>query len=317
MLRRLAAAAIVMIAASHPAASETFTFTAIGDMPYGDKASTHPRFAALIGAINAPKPAFTLHVGDFKSSQMPCSDANFTEQFAFMSTFEQALVYTPGDNEWTDCHGDAAGKFDPLERLGKLRSLFFAAARSLGRIPIALERQSDLMSEHGAFVENARFVHGGIQFATLHVVGSNNGLGLRDRRMASEFFDRQDANIAWLRDAFAKARTENAAAIVLAMQADMFEFDFGHFGKDQHLTHSGFRNFSEVLVSEARTFSRPILLIHGDSHTFRVYVPFRKRIPSLLALEVFGADQMHAVEVSVDTQDPAVFSFRPIWNPSR
>jgi hypothetical protein len=30
-----------------------------------------------------------------------------------------------------------------------------------------------------------------------------------------------------------------------------------------------------------------------------------------------GADQMHAVEVAVDTDDPAVFTFRPVWSPSR
>ena len=101
------------------------------------------------------------------------------------------------------------------------------------------------------------------------------------------------------------------------MQADMFEFDFGHFGKDEHLAHSGFRNIAEALVAEVKSFLGPVLLIYGDSHNFRVHTPFRKRLPTLVALEVFGADQMHAVEVHVDTNDAAVFSFRPIWNPGK
>ena len=51
----------------------------------------------------------------------------------------------------------------------------------------------------------------------------------------------------------------------------MFEFDFGHFGKDEHLTHSGFLNIADRLVREAGPFARPVLLIYGDSHNFRVH----------------------------------------------
>jgi hypothetical protein len=305
-----------VLSLSQPAAADTFRFAVLGDMPYGDKAITLPRFAALITAINARKPAFTLHIGDFKSSRIPCSDAVFQEQLDFMNTFEQALVYTPGDNEWTDCHRADAGKFDVLERLARLRTMFFPSPASLGKTPIALERQGDVSQQHKPFVENVRFARSAVQFMTLHVVGSNNGFEPRDRRAAMEAFDRDEANVAWLRDTFAKARADGAKAVVVAIQADMFEFDFGHFGKDEHLTHSGFRNVAEMLVSETRAFAGPVLLIYGDSHNFRVHTPFRKRAPALLALEVFGADQMHAVEVGVDTDDPAVFSFRPIWNPA-
>ncbi len=308
---------LALAAGAATASAETFKFVAIGDMPYGDPVKTYPPFRALIGAINARQPAFTIHVGDIKSGSTLCTDALFQEQLDFLNSFETALVYTPGDNEWTDCHRDAAGKFDPLERLAKLRAMFFTGPQSLGRAPLALERQGDLMPDHRTFVENARFVKAGILFTTLHVVGSNNNLEPRDRRAANEFFDRDQANVAWLRDTFVKARRENAKSVVVAMQADMFEFDFGHFNSDAHLSHSGFRNIAEALLQEARAFERPVLLIYGDSHNFRVHTPFRKRLPSLIGLEVFGEDQMHAVEVTVDTDDPAIFSFRPIWNPGK
>lgn len=312
--------ALTLLAATFacgPAAAETFQFVALGDMPYGDKAAMHPRLKTLIGAINARKPAFAVHIGDFKSSRAPCSDFEFAEQLEFMNTFEPALIYTPGDNEWTDCHRDGAGRFDPLERLAKLRTMFFPEPKSLGRSPLDLERQSELMPAHKAFVENSRFTRAGVRFMTAHVVGSNNGFEPRERNAVLEMLDRDAANIAWLRDTYAKARTEGAKAVVVAIQADMFEFDFGHFGKDEHLFHSGFRAFSEALVSELRGFAKPTLLIYGDSHNFRVHTPFRKRAPHLVAVEVFGADQMHAVEILVDTDDPAVFSFRPIWNPMK
>jgi Calcineurin-like phosphoesterase len=317
MKLRVAVLSMVLAAAATTAAAETFKFVAIGDMPYGDPAKTYPPFKALIGAINARKPDFTIHVGDIKAGNGACSDAVFQEQLDFMGSFASALVYTPGDNEWTDCHREGAGRFDPLERLARLRAMFFTAPQSLGKAPIALERQGDLMAEHSAFVENARFAKSGVHFVTVHVVGSNNNLEPRDRRAANEFFDRDQANLAWLRDSFAKAGREGAKAVVVAMQADMFEFDFGHFSKDEHLAHSGFRNVAEALLREALAFARPVLLIYGDSHNFRVHTPFRRRAPGLLALEVFGADQMHAVEVTLDTNDPAVFSFRPVWNPDK
>ena len=54
------------------------------------------------------------------------------------------LIYTPGDNEWTDCR--PISKYDPNERLDRLRQLFFAAPRSLGQRSRALTRQSDLVN---------------------------------------------------------------------------------------------------------------------------------------------------------------------------
>ena len=110
-----------------PARAELFKCVAIGDMPYGDRATTYPRFRTLIEQINARKPAFTIHVGDFKSGSSPCTDTMFKEQLDFLNTFEAPLIYTPGDNEWTDCHRDAVGKFDVLECLAKLRAMFFSS----------------------------------------------------------------------------------------------------------------------------------------------------------------------------------------------
>ena len=95
------------------------------------------------------------------------------------------LIYTPGDNEWTDCH-DAQGTKggNPLERLARLRSLFFADEQSLGRRKVTLTRQSRSSDPVFAkYRENVRWDHGGVTFVTIHVVGSNNGLGARRKTM--------------------------------------------------------------------------------------------------------------------------------------
>ena len=198
-------------------------------MAYGDPAVDYPRLEALIDTINARNPAFTIHLGDTKSGNAPCSDEILLKQRDFMNRFTGALIYTPGDNEWTDCH--KAGAFDPRERLGFIRQNYFPSPNSLGKKPLKLIRQADLMPEFASFVENARFSHGGIAFATAHVVGSNNGFETHDPAAATEFFARNKANIAWLNAAFDAAVRDNAKGLVLALHANMFEFDFNEFGK--------------------------------------------------------------------------------------
>ena len=310
-------ALLVGAVAAKPAAAE-FKFIAIGDLPYGKPEEVCSKFEALIGVINARQPAFTIHIGDVKSASTPCTDQILTDQLNFMNTFESALVYTPGDNEWTDCYRKNAGAFDPLDRLAFLRKTFFAnPARSLGKQPIAVESQALVMAEKFAgFPENARFVKDGVHFVTAHVVGSNNNLEARDPKAVLEFFERNAANVAWLNASFDKAIAESAPTVVVAFQADVFEFDFNAVGDETFLRHSGYAEFATALVAKAKAFAKPVLIIYGDSHIFRVTRPFMKTAPNILALEVYGDQDMHAVEVNVDTGDPAIFGFRTVLNPA-
>ena len=147
------------------------------------------------------------------------------------------------------------------------------------------------------------------------MVGSNNNFETREPAAAAEFFERDKANIAWLEDSFEKATDSLAKAIVLLIHADMFEFNFVA-RKEQFLPHSGYRNFGEALVNQARSFARPILLVFGDGHQFGVSRPFERLAPNITAVEVSGAPAMHAVEVLVDPADPAVFSIRQVINPA-
>lgn len=296
-------------------AQEKFSFVAMGDVPYGKPDKVYGPFKSLIAAVNAKRPAFTLHIGDIKSGSTPCSDEMLMDQFNFMNTLDGAVLYTPGDNEWTDCHRKKAGKFDPLARLEFLRQTFFQG-KSLGRNAIPLERQSDLMPDYGTYVENARFARAGIQVIVAHVVGSNNNLEARDPAAAAEFFARDKANRAWLGDSFDKAIRENAKAIVLGVHADMFRYDFNLGGKEKFLRHSGFKNFAELLVAKAKAFGKPVLLIYGDTHQFMVTRPFIKTAPNITALQVFGSKEMHAVEVMVDPESDTVFAIKPLLNPA-
>lgn len=313
---KLSAIAAVTALLAGPVAAEPFKFVALGDMPYGPPAEVYPPFEALIDKINARGPAFVLHVGDTKSGSTSCDDAMLRDQLDFMNRFEAALIYTPGDNEWTDCHRFRAGAFDPVERLGFIRREYFPTAMSLGQAPIQVERQGDLMPEHAKFVENARFQQDGVFVITAHVVGSNNGFEPRDLKAAEEFYARDAANIAWTWDSFAAAKAAGAKAVVMAIHAQVLDAKtyYADFPR-----HSGHKAWVEAFLTAAQDFGGPVLFIHGDSHRFRIDRPFRRErrvIENITRLEVFGAREMHAVEVSVDPDSPDPFAFRPIRNPA-
>jgi hypothetical protein len=278
----------------------SFHFVALGDLPYGAPAQSYPSYRQLIDRINLHRPAFSIHVGDIKSGSTPCSDEEFARQLEHFQRFTGAVVYTPGDNEWTDCHRSNNGGYDPLERLASLRRVFFAGPGSLGQVPLALERQSQLMPAFARYVENQRWHHQGVGFATVHIVGSNNALESRSAQPAAEFFERDQANIAWIKAAFDWAQAQQARALVLAFQADVFETRSAY---EDFPGWSGFkRSIEDTLLPLAAKWGKPVLVIHGDSHQFRIDQPFALRkapLRNVTRLIVPGASDVRAVRVEV------------------
>lgn len=276
------------------------TVVAFGDMPYRER--DIPAFEGLLDQISARRPDVTIHVGDIKPSSWPCSEELFRTQRDYMNSVDGPLVYTPGDNEWTDCHVRKAGGHDPRERLSVLRGLFFPTASSLGRAPIALERQSDLAAAYPEMVENARWRMNGVRFVTAHVVGSNNGLDRADPAALAEFERRDAANVAWISEGFSIAQQEGAVALVLAFQADPYQL-LGVGG--------GFRATLGAIADGARGFDGPILVIHGDSHVYTVDTPFQDGLGNILEnvlrVQVPGAKDIRAVRIRIDRDASRMF----------
>lgn len=319
MFRTLLVAGLALVAASAAqaqTASKTFEFVALGDMPY-KLPDDYEKFDRLIALINQTKPSFSVHVGDIKSGSTPCTDENFRKVFDQFATFEQPLIYTIGDNEWTDCHREKAGKFQPLERLAKVRQMFFAApSQSLGKTPLPVESEGLVMADKfGSYIENARWEKNGVVFATVHVPGSNNNFEPGDPKTAMEFFDRDPANIAWIDSTFKKATESGARAVVLAWQADVQDIK----QNDPEVPRaSAFVNTIKAVERGAKAFGKPVLVIHGDNHRFEVtnfLDTSRKQIPNVLRLQVMGETQIHAVKVTVDPDSPGVFGFTPLIVP--
>lgn len=290
-MKRLAAALLgAALALGAPASAgdpERFAFAVVGDTPYF--ALDEPLFRNLMASLDAEDLAFIVHVGDFKGGHSPCSDALFEERRDWFAASRHAVVYVPGDNDWLDCRRESAGGHDPAQRLAKLRELFFGGGASLGRRPIPLERQSD-DPRFPALRENQRWRVGPYLFATLNLPGGNNNRG-REAEPTAEFRARMAANRAWLEAAFRRAREEQAAALFLFFHANP-GWERGADGGPR----DGYREFRAQLAESARAFGRPVVAVHGDTHSFRVDRP----LPGVTRVESFGSPFMGWVRVELD-----------------
>lgn len=304
MAKRLRArvwlALMVLLSMPNSYAQQSFSFAALGDLPYGPSDISYLPYRTLIKQINLAEPTFSIHVGDFKSGSTLCSDEEFSNQIAHFQSFQAALIYTPGDNEWTDCHRGNNGAFDPLERLDTLRKDFFRYGKTFGQNPISVVSQSQRMPAFLRYVENLRWQHQSTLLTTLHIVGSNNNFEARNPSAVDEFFHRDAANVAWIKDTFAVASEQKIDLLVFAFQADVFEARNIY---EDFPSWSGFRkSIGETLLPLAQMWGKPVLIIHGDSHKFKVDQPFtlnRKTLTNITRLIVPGQTDVRAVKVNV------------------
>lgn len=315
MAMRLLAVLALLVGLAGAARAEPLRFVAFGDMPYCDPRNPGAcpaevaRVAALVARINAARPAFSIFLGDTKGGAEHCTDAIILERTAaWFGLIEGPLVYTPGDNEWTDCWQPRGGGYDPLERLQRLREGFFARPFSLGRAPMPLQRQADLFPAFARYVENARWLAGNILFLTVHVPGSDNnrpqgGVGDIPPGAAAEFPARDLANKDWLREGFSLAVRAGHQAVVVALQADLFRCGRG--------ASPGHLGTLQALAEGARRFGRPVLLLHGDNHFFLADQPMPEA-PNLTRLMVPGAADTRAMLVTLDPGATRPFRFELI-----
>ncbi len=249
----------------------------LGDTPYNaDQVSAFP---GLVAAVNAdPSVAAVLHLGDVKNGASRCSRAYFAQVKAQFETFADPVVYTPGDNDWTDCHKVSAGAYIPTERLARLRETFYPhPGWTLGKNRIQIVPQS-LTPGRETFVENVRWEQSGVVFATIHVVGSNNGLApwfegaetpAQTAERVGEVNARTDAALAWIDTVFERAGTTNAPAVVLAMQADPWD----PTSLAERYSLSGTDRITRRVATHAAKFGKPVIWLQGDSHKFKVDIP--------------------------------------------
>jgi len=311
----------------------TLDFAIIGDMPY--TAGQKQQFLNLMQEINAANLGFVVHAGDYwfdgiawkptTKGLPPCADETYQDRLKLSAKFKHPFIITPGDNDWTDCYRAKPRAYDPLERLAKLRKMFYPDDYSLGQRKMKLTRQgSD--KNYAKYRENARWVYGNVLFITLHMVGSNNNLG-RTPEMDAEFRERNDANLAWLDEAFDMATRNGNKAIMIISQANpQFETTWTPKLQKRYLLgglnmkppkerrHTGYDDFIAALQELVPAFGKPVAYVHGDTHTFRIDKPLigmtsQRMIENFTRVETYGFPDTHWIRVSIDPDDPNIFRF--------
>lgn len=288
-------------ASSRPA---TFQFGLIGDQQYNDWEER--QFPRLLAAMDREPLAFVVHVGDFKAgSNAPCTDALFLRRYQEINQSKHPIIFTPGDNDWVDCRRPTNGVMNPLERLKKLREIFFSKPLSLGQSTIKLTSQAEIFASDpvlSRYRENTMWVQSGVVFATLNIQGSNDNVGF-DRENDAEQLDRTRANLAWLNVAIERARREDIVGLAVFLQANP-----GFEESPTAVAKSAYVPFLQAFEREVEKFGKPTLFAHGDTHEFRVDRPYRsplnKRvIENVTRVEGYGSPRVNWVRIGVDVNN--------------
>jgi len=337
-------------------ANET-TLAVFGDWPYS--ANLLNAAPLLIDSINAdPKVRLVMHVGDIHSGSMPCTGALGPKVptvpatadpswnlriFNLFEQFKDPVVYTPGDNEWTDCHKTAQGTSGyPLNELAAVRDLFFfRPGYTIGGQKRRVVSQAEAFDrDHptdAQFVENVMWEESQVLFVTLNVPGSNDDTlpwsggtaavpgapypakaFLDEAARAQEVSERQAANHRWLAAAFAQATRDGMKGVLIGIQADMW---------DTTAALDAYTPFVTQLAGLTLDFGRPVLLINGDSHLYGQDQPladpasvlgqvhkFPKPVPNFSRITVQGSTNVphEWLRLTINPRTEEIFSFENV-----
>jgi hypothetical protein len=336
----LASSAISMASArENERENEPYAIGLWGDLPYSDIQAT-TGVPNLIADMNAQNLAFTVHDGDLKAGNSiansvtptTCSDALYTQSLGYFNALKAPAIFTPGDNDWTDCDRPSNGGFNSRERLDFQRGVFFSTKFSQGQRRLALEVQTTPLclgvSGPVPCVENRRWTVGEVTYATLNIQGSCNNL-CDTAPDPDEYEARNIANIAWLQETFKAAKARNSAAVMLISQADpgwdLTDGTRAPLRDPKTLAQTdgqpdGFQQYLLALRDEVIAFGKPVAYVHGDSHYHRIDKPFLdaqgRRLENFTRVETFGnnaangLNDVHWVKVTVNPRSREVFSYQ-------
>jgi hypothetical protein len=257
--------------------------------------------------------------------------------FNLFQQFKASVVYTPGDNEWSDCHKTkefTSGA--PLNELAAVRNLFFPKpGYTLGRRKKEVDSQAkEFESEYptdAQFVENVMWQQSQVVFVTVNVPGSNNdnlpwsgggNLFLNEAARQQEVAQRTAADIRWLKRAFEQAQEEHAKAVLIGLQADMWDPAAVVAGGDGL---NGYDTIVQTIADLSVQFGRPVLLINGDSHVYGTDKPLAdptsatglihhtQSVPNLTRITVEGSTAAKEwIRLKVNPNTPEVFSWERV-----
>jgi len=324
--------------AINPDSANALTLAVYGDAPYGTTPTDTAEFEAtpaFIASINGdPQVDLVVHVGDIHSGKQFCTEAYDRAVFGLWTAFKDPLVYTPGDNEWSDCHkvAEGGGTYnktshqidyvrdaggdpvdytggDPIANLSLVRSIFYSnPGVTLGGRKKQVFSQAQFFdaTNHptdAKFVENVLWVQSKTLFVTIDLPGGSNndqdiwyGAPTMSAAQASEVVERTGADLRWLDTAFALAQNDpDIRAVVIVGQADMWDPEKGPAHQ------AGYEPFVQNIAQHTTTFAKPVLLLNGDSHVYRSDNPLSAADPLNYMHPGYDVSNFHRIVVHGST----------------
>ncbi len=179
---------------------------------------------------------FVIHVGDIKGGSAPCNEAVYNKVFGMLSQSVAPVFIIPGDNEWNDCT-------NPVQAWKYWNKYFMRFDRHWQhRFPLFRQLEHE---------ENFSFVKGNVLFVGLNIVGGR----ILD---LAEWKQRHRDGFEWVRRNLHRSGAD-VSSLVFFIHANPNVF------------HS---DFFDPFMKVAKEFKKPILLIHGDGHTWIYDRPF-------------------------------------------
>ncbi len=291
--------------------SSPLTLAVFGDSPYDPTGTAQfDATPSFINSINLdPDVAVVLHVGDIHAGSQACTEAYDRAIFDFWAAFQDPVVYTPGDNEWADCHKkkqsgglysaatdsivyvkDANGNpvnyaaGNPSKNLDLIRSIFFSEpGQTLGaNMPVLSQAQVNSGEDHydghgksvqtdAKFVENVIWSKAGVLFVTVNIPGgSNNGA---DNWYGTPTMSNAQAQEIAERTGAALRWIETAfkKANILGSKAVVIQTQADMWDIDGNVAShvSNYKPYIDSIASKTKAFRKPVLLLNGDSHVYR------------------------------------------------
>ncbi|MES2151763.1 MAG: hypothetical protein V4508_18445 [Pseudomonadota bacterium] len=212
----LAIAALLVAHGALAGAPDAHQFGVVGHSFANGSGEAQLRQALAEGVDQAD--AFVVVTG-VKSGVEPCSDKLYEQRRALLDEARRPVIAALAASDWSECR-NSAGRSAAIERLNRLRELYFAESASLGTArKLALTRQSS-NPKFRSYAENAYWIVGKVLYATVNLPANNNHYRPEAGRN-SEFEDRLVANRFWLNRLFALAQRHKLDALVLFSEGDV------------------------------------------------------------------------------------------------
>ena len=286
-------------------AQEPHRFGVIGNSFAAPGSGDDGHFKKALAATADKSLAFVVVTG-VKGALEPCSDKVYQERRDLVDKAKRPVIVLPAASDWTDCR-NSAGRTNAIERLNRMRELFYGEPASLGTKKLALTRQSTSPRFRG-YAENAHWTVGPVLYATVNLPANNNHY-LAAAGRNNEYEDRMVATRFWLNRLFTLARRDKLDAVVLFTEGDMKPLaePTGLRGllRRTPSTHDGFAAARKQVQGLAQKFGGKVLLVDSAA-------PAKKAHPAIEWRGNIGHVSVgsEAVEVKVTPGAKTLFSLK-------